>query len=270
MIARTYFQLLLALTLSAPDCARADCSRDILVPVAAIGQSVIIGETTISGIYPDLLRSMGAKAGCNFIFSAVPRARLEAMFEAGKADLLIPASGTPRRDPHGSFVPMLGIRPVLISIVSARAPILNMRDLLERREVRVALVRGFDYGPAYQGLIQELEKQHRLFLEVDTLAVARLLQAGMADATIMAPTIFAGTIRDNKRVQGLADRLRLEPLPELPWILSGAYISRKSLTPEDQAQLRDLLERAVKSGALMDNFQRYYPPELLATSVRPR
>ena len=108
------------LTLALPSLAGAQCSRDIQVPISAIGASVVVNGASIGGIYPDLLRSLGAKLGCNFIFTAVPRARLEAMFEAGKADLLIPASSTLRRDQHGLFIPMLGSRPLLISLQGAR------------------------------------------------------------------------------------------------------------------------------------------------------
>ena len=260
----------LALALALPSLAGAQCSRDIQVPVSAIGASVVINGASIGGIYPDLLRSMGAKLGCNFIFTAVPRARLEAMFEAGKADLLIPASSTPRRDQHGLFIPMLGSRPLLISLQGARAPINTMQELIERRELRVALVRGYDYGVSYQALAKELSSQGRLFYEVDALSVARLMQSGFIDATIMAPTILAGVAQNDARVYGLADRLRLEALPELPWGMSGVYLSRKSLTAEDQATLRELLDKAGRSGTVMDAFQRHHRQELLSLSIRPR
>lgn len=256
--------------LALPLLARADCSRDIHVPVSQIGASVVGAGATVSGIYPDLLRNLGAKMGCNFIFSVVPRARLEALFETGKADLLIPASGTPRRDQHGLFIPLLGNRPLLITLQGAREPITTMQELIERREVRVALVRGYDYGPSYQALAKELSNQGRLFYEVDALSVARLMQSGFIDATIMNPTILAGMAQNDARVSGLADRLRLEALPELPWGLSGAYISRKSLNANDQAVLRELLEKAARSGAIMESFQRSHRPELLSASIRPR
>ena len=261
---------LLALALALPSLAGAQCSRDIQVPVSAIGASVVINGASIGGIYPDLLRSMGAKLGCNFIFTAVPRARLEAMFEAGKADMLIPASSTPRRDQHGLFIPLMGNRPLLISLQSARAPVNTMQELIERRELRVALVRGYDYGVSYQALAKELSSQGRLFYEVDALSVARLMQSGFIDATIMSPTILAGVAQNDARVYGLADRLRLEALPELPWGMSGVYLSRKSLTAEDQATLRELLEKAGRSGTLMEGFQRHHRQELLSLSIRPR
>ena len=109
-----------------------------------------------------------------------------------------------------------------------------------------------------------------MFYEVDALSVARLMQSGFIDATIMNPTILAGMAQNDARVSGLTDRLRLEALPELPWGLSGAYISRKSLNANDQTVLRELLEKAARSGAILESFQRSHRPELLSTSIRPR
>ncbi|MFZ4877798.1 substrate-binding periplasmic protein [Janthinobacterium sp. Mn2066] len=258
------------LALALPTLAWGQCSRDIQVPVSAVSPNVVVNGASISGIYPDLLRALGAKMGCNFVFTAVPRARQEAMFELGKADLLIPATSTQRRDQQGLFVPLMGNRPLLISLQGSRAPVNNMQELIDRRELRVALVRGYDYGASYQALARELSSQGRLFYEVDALSVARLMQSGFIDATIMSPTILSGVAQNDARVYGLADRLRLEALPELPWGMSGAYLSRKTLTPEDQATLRELLEKVGRSGALLDALQRNHRPELLSASVRPR
>lgn len=269
---RFFRQLLAALPLAAAvaTAAHADCTRDIVVPVSSTGVSVIVGNGTYSGIYPELFRSLGPRAGCHFVFSGVPRARQELMFETGKADLLLPATRTPARDLHGIFVPMVGHRAVLISLQSQRPPIINAQDLLDRRDLRVAVVRGYDYGEAYQTLVRELGRQGRLFTEVDPNAIARLLYAGAVDLTIMGPTILAGSINRETRVHGMLDRLRLEPIPELPWQQTGVYVSRHSLTPDDRAALLELLERAAKSNAVMEGFQRYHRPEILAESVRPR
>ena len=59
--------LFIAACLLAHD-ALAGCSRDIAAPVSANGASVIVEGTTARGIYPDLLRNLGPKAGCNFVW----------------------------------------------------------------------------------------------------------------------------------------------------------------------------------------------------------
>ncbi|MES2261174.1 MAG: transporter substrate-binding domain-containing protein [Pseudomonadota bacterium] len=267
---KTMAALAATLSLLLPYSAGAACSRDILVPVAPIGASVTVTGNTVAGIYPEALRPLAAKAGCNIVFSVVPRARLELLFESGKADMLLPATRTAARDQQGIFVPMIGHRATLISIASARPALLSAQDLLDHRELRVAVVRGYDFGEHYQQLIQELGRQGRLFLEVDATAVARLMHAGAVDVTIMGPTILAGAIEREPRVAGLLDRLRIEPIPELPWGMSGAYVSRQSLKPEDQAALRELIERIARSSAVMEGFQRYHRADILNDSVRPR
>lgn len=268
---RLYRQLLAALPFAAAALpVHADCSRDIVVPVSTTGVSVIVGNGTFTGIYPDLFRSLGPRAGCHFSFTSVPRARQELLFETGKADLLLPATRTPARDVYGVFVPMVGHRAMLISLQSQRPQITNAQDLLDRRDLRIAVVRGYDYGEPYQSLVRELARQGRLFTEVDATAVARLMFAGAVDMTIMGPTILAGSINREPRVSGMLDRLRLESIPELPWQQTGVYVSRNSLTPDDRATLLELLERAAKSNAVLEGFQRYHRPEILAESVRPR
>jgi len=259
--------LAVTLLLLASD-AEAGCSRDINVPLSLVGASVVANGDDISGIYPDMLRAIGAKAGCNFIMSVVPRARLNAMFEAGLADIMLPSVRATAVASDALFVPLIGSRGVLISVAANVPPIHNAQQLFEHHDIRVAVVRGADFGEEYQGLLTELNKQGRLYFEADPVSVARLLSAGFADATIMATTTLSGAIRNDSRVAGLLDKLRYEPLPELPWGISGVAISTKSLTPADQALLRDLFERAARSGSVLEAFQHHHRPDVLAPSVR--
>lgn len=260
---------LLALCVCGPLVSHAACTRVINVPVAATGLSVIVEGESISGLYPQLLRGLASKEGCTFALTAVPRARLEVMFENGRADLLIPASKTPKRDQHGTFVALIQNRPMLISLQATRPAIASVRELLSQSTGTVALVRGFDYGPAYQELVSKLGQQGRLVLEVDALSIARLLKSGLVDATIMAPSILAGAVRDDERVRDLLDKLRIEALEELPWGSSGVYLSNTALAAQDKAVLQDALERAAKSGVVWKEFQRYYTPAILKGSIRP-
>ena len=75
--------------------AQAACTRPINVPMAAIGVSVTFEDGKAGGIYPTLLREIAASTRCQLDMHKVPRARLQTLFEAGQADMLIPASATP-------------------------------------------------------------------------------------------------------------------------------------------------------------------------------
>jgi polar amino acid transport system substrate-binding protein len=247
----------------------AGCSRPIAVPVSADGASVVLAPDGIRGIYPDVLRGLADKAGCQFDFALVPRARQVALYGLGQADVFLPAAHTVDRDRHGVFVPLISTRPMLISVEGNHTQVTSARELLAQRDLRVAVVRGFDYGEGYMALTTELARQGRLLVEVDVTSVARLLHAGSADIAIMAPSVIISAARREPRVQGLLDRLRSDAIPELPWRLSGAYVSRK-LPKEDQQVLIDALEKAAKTSAVVDGYVQYFGRDLLKGGLRPR
>jgi len=238
--------------------ARADCTRAIRVPVAPIGMSVVTSGGEVSGVFPDVLRKVASETGCQFDFVVVPRARVEAMFAAGSADVLVPATRTTQRDLHGDFIPMMKARAMLISLASDRAPIESLADLAERRELRVAVVRGFDYGEPYLELLKTLRAQRRLVVEADTASVVRTLERSLADVTIMAPSILAGTLLQDSRTRPLLDRLRLEAMAELNWTDSGIYLSRH-LPAKEREILTDALERNARAGTVWKAVQKHYP-----------
>jgi polar amino acid transport system substrate-binding protein len=258
----------LVFLLALPAMAWGGCSRTILVPVSPLGITVTVDGQNVGGIFPDMLRAAGTAAGCEFNWVVAPRARIEAMFEAGQSDVLLAASRSPKRDLIGTYVPMVATRATLISIDPKRAPVGSIAELLKRKELRVALVRGYDFGDAYQMLVQKLGEQNRLIFEASSTKVARLINEGMADVTIMTSVGMAGTIYMDDRLKGMMEKLRVEALDELPWSDTGAYISKTTISEND----REILERIVitvsKKKTLWDAYKRLYPANVLAEGIR--
>lgn len=259
--------LALALATGAAE-ALAGCSRPLVVPASPIGLSITVKGEQVGGAFPEVLSEVADRIGCKLVYSVVPRARLELMFETGKADLLMTSTKTPRRDKYGIFVPLIVSRATLVSIDPKRAPIHNMEEMLARRELRVALVRGFDYGPAYHTLATKLAEQGRVAWAKEPVEVARMLMAGMADMTIMPPSALVGAASLDERIAAIRDKVRVEPLDELMWARSGIYISR-TLPAADRALLEKGLHEAGKAGALYKTLQRLYPPAVLSQATKP-
>lgn len=263
LIALSYSALFLSAEL------HAECSRVINVPVSATGLSVITSGEKIHGIFPDLLRRMGEKNACSFAFTIAPKARVAAMFESGNSDMMLASIKTARRDEFGVFFPMVSIRATLISIATSRPVMSNFKDVLKETDMHLILVRGFDYGPEYQRLIDELSKQGRVSFESEPLSVARLLKLRPTSATIMAPSIFTGELQADSRVEDMLGKLRFEPLDELAWSYSGSYLSKTALTQADREKLAKMLEQAGQSGEAWRAYQKVYSPEVVKISIRP-
>ena len=260
---------LLAAACQVPALATPGCSREIVVPAAAVAPNVSVTGGVIGGMLPDMLATIGARAGCSFRWSIVPRIRLEKMFEGGTADLLVAATRLARRDRYGVFVPIVESRPMVISLQGERAPIHSMADLATRRELRIALVRGYDYGDAYQRMVRAASAQGRVYMEPDVNAVARLIAGKMADVTIMPAGTFTGGLHGDPRVEDIATQLRIEPLDDLEWIETGIYLSRQSLGEADRVVLEQALIASVRSGAWWAAFKKSFPPGVLHNHVRP-
>lgn len=244
------------------------CSRTIQVPLAPVGVSVTVDGNRIGGIYPRMLERISERSGCVFKTSAVPQARLELLFASGAADLLMPAIQTPRRDELGSFIALTETRAMLVSLDQRHTQVHSLGDLLQQRGLRVAVVRGNDYGDSYQAVLRELEAQGRLYKETYPEHVARLLSAGMADVTLITPLSLVHAMRKDGRTAPLVGRLQIQALQELGWRASGVYLSKRSLSEDDRSQLASALREQFHSDEVWDAFRRHYPAELLNQSLR--
>ncbi len=271
---RRWAALLASATLAmAPLCAQALCSRTVQVPVAPIGLGVTVVDGHVGGIYPDLLRGLANKEGCALNFPVVPRARQEMMYELGLADILLPARRSPRRDGFGLFIPLIQSRAALVSLRGLALPldqVHSLPDLLQQHELRLAVVRGYDYGDDYQQLLAGMRSQGRLVEAVDPISLVRMLDAGMAEVSIVAPTIITGALRGDAKLKTWLPRVQITTLEDLPWGESGLYVStRSSLSIADRERLQASLMHLAKSDVTWREFQRYYPEDDLRLTVRP-
>lgn len=268
MNARTRFGVWLMGWLVAAS-AQAACTRPLSVPLAPIGRSVSFDGGQAQGIYPTLLAEVSAASQCQLELSKVPRARLQTMFDAGQADILIPASATAARDATAEFVPLIQVRVSLLTLDAATPAPRSLAELLERPDYKLAVVRGFSFGAAYDGVIAALRQRHRLVEEPDPSGVARALRQGLAHGTVMTAPILVGTLVDNPELTPLLKRLRVEPLEELGWNASGLYLSRRSLDEADRRTLRKAFGQAARNGRVWQLFNALHPPGSLGGSIRP-
>lgn len=249
--------------------AQAGCSRPIEVPMAPVGTSVSFDAERSGGLYPTLLRELGASFGCDFKMHRVPRARLQKLFETGQADLLVPASASPSRDPHGEFVPLLQVRATLLTLSQGKPAPNTLAALVAQRDYKIAVVRGFTFGPAYDQAVTALRAQSRLVEESDPAGVARALRLGLAQGTVMTANIFIGTLALEPDLAPLMPQVRSEPLEELGWSESGVYLSRHKLGEADRRLLRTAFTQAARSGRVWRLFVDNYPAGSLNGNVRP-
>ena len=256
------FRLLLGAALAAGAVAQAACSRPIVVPVSSIGVAIIVDGDKVGGVYPEVLRELGEKSGCLFVFPVYPRARSDQMFyEAGTADLTLPASYVAERAQLATFVPLIKVLPTLVSVRPLPVEMTSVKQLLDSKALRGAVVRGFTFGKDYQTLVDALVKEGRMDVVNDINIVARMLVAGRVDFTLVPPHLVQAALGTEARGTPLAGQFKSYPLEGLPRIDSGVYISRRSLSEADQEELRNLFSAAARNEMFVKGHLKYYAAE---------
>ena len=188
--------------------------------------------------------------------------------ESGEADLLLPSSRSTQRDQQADYVAIMRLKMALVSLKRKPVQLGSVPALLDARELRGVAVRSYVFGDEYAAMMGQLDQQHRINYAVSNLAVARMLKAGRADFTIVAPSLFLASLQEDPALVGFGDEVQFTLLDGLPPAESGVYISRRSLSPQDQAVLLQMLQAGARSGTFWKWFQHYYPPHLAAYALR--
>ncbi|WP_256082072.1 transporter substrate-binding domain-containing protein [Massilia sp. YIM B04103] len=250
-----------------PGFALAMCSRPIKVPLAPHGMTVVVKNGNAAGVVPEMLEVFGDKYGCKFGFPVVPRARLEMLFRTGDADIVAIATRSPERDLSGTFVPVFKYRAVLLGLKPTNTVAQSVDELIKHTDLRIGLVRGFDYGPAYRRLL-EPDMAGRVQYANDLSDLMRRIQAKIADVTILPYSSAYNTIVEDARLSGLDAKLAISPLEDLPWQDAGFYVSKRTLNPADQAVLIEMLGSDEVGKHFLKSLSKLIPPAVLGLTVK--
>lgn len=247
--------------------AYAKCSRPIVVPVAATGLSVQIKNDVIDGVYPDFLRKIGAKIGCEFVFIQAPRARVEKMvFKSNEADVFIPSSQNAERDKTATFIYLTS---TYVGIVSKKADlklIKSFDDFLNKNEFRGAFIRSYSWGDEYDGFIKALENNNKVDFMTDIDGVLRMINKDRAQYTLLPYTLLYSAIQADPKSYKVEDFV-YNKFAGIPLSRGGAYLSEKTLSPNDFKLIRDALVKGSKDGSLEEIFLKYYPKNALKNVI---
>jgi len=246
---------LLILLLGGPAAQAAGCSRPIQAPMAATGRLVMVDAATeqVDGVWPEVLRQVGAAVGCKFEFPVMPRPRLENELLSGKAlDLMISATRTDARDEAGEFV-LLFRQPMVVLTRAEDAGRYASIAALRKSSWRMVVPRSFAFSPEYRAFVAEMQADKRADSANDLDGVGRMLRGGRVEFALLSPPqayATAGTDLSYRRVDDL-------PLMEV-----GLYLSKRMLAPADLTLLREALLRAARDGTVRRAFLKYYPAAL--------
>jgi polar amino acid transport system substrate-binding protein len=230
------------------------CSRPIHIAVNPQGPALTVNaQKQVSGILSDFFTAIENSTQCQFVWDFVPRARAIHYLKNGLTDIVF-AIQTEERNQYAEFIPLIEFYPSVIILKEAMKSD-DAEKILEQDNLRFGLVRGYDFGSAYSEFTQRLRSAKRLEELVEVEDIAKKMQAGQIQATIMSATVFVQAAEDIL----LDNKIQAIPLRHFPKAKVGIYLAHQSLKGSDKQTLREAIASKMHNDLFFRLFKANYP-----------
>lgn len=207
-----------------------------------------------TGIDRDILDELQRRTGCAIETSAQPRTRAYARLAAGQADIVMASVINPKRDNYAVFIPYMQQR--FATLVHRNVPIekSTMAGFGADPGLRFGVVRGVNYGGAYDQWNARMLAEYRLEQSSDMAAMLRMMKAERFSGIFATPLLYEKELKD----AGMLDRVRvLNWYPNEPPTARCLALSRKNFTPEQITGWRGVVQAMKSDGTLKQIIAKY-------------
>jgi len=237
---------------------RPDCSRPLTLGLHDHG--LLYSNQTGEGIDKDFADEMVRRSGCKISFTLLPRARIWQLIESGALDFSLSGITNEARERYAAFAWYFTNKYYLLVRNDAGAR--TVADFQANPALKLGVIRSFRYSASANRLVDALETRRRVDYASSLEPLYDVLLDGRVHGMIIEPfdypTLESARIRSQTQIVEFED----PPVPH------GLIMSKKALSPEQQAAWRALVESMRADGTVQRIFERYFKPELARTMTR--
>lgn len=245
----------LAIVLSAAPAAAADppdCSRTLSLALHEHG--LLYSGQTGEGIDKDISDELQRRSGCRFSVTVMPRARIWQLIESGALDFSLSGITNEAREKFAAFAWYFSNKYYLL--VRKDAGVRTHADLLDNPRLKLGVIRSFRYSPTANRMVDRLDGQQRVSYASHLDPLFEILLDNRVQAMIVEPfdypVVFRGRLREETAILEFDD----PPVPH------GLIMSKKALSPAQQAAWRGVVDEMRRDGTMQRIFEKYFRPEL--------
>ncbi|GJI87882.1 MULTISPECIES: substrate-binding periplasmic protein [Duganella] len=216
-----------------------------------------------TGIDKDVVDELARRLGCTIEASVDSRVRIWAGLNAGTIDMSVSAIPLPEREKIGPIIPyMIGRNYVLLhKDLSAR--VTSMESFLADPHYKIAVVKSYKHGKAYEAWLAQLRAQGRVFETADHLSMLRLFKLGRVQAVMATPTTWYPLVKQ-EQLAGTYSVMDWRPKDN---IVSGLILSRRRIDEATAARFSQAVRAMRDDGTLRRIFTRHTDAERAAQMV---
>ena len=228
--------------------------RDIIT-VGLYNSGYLYHEDHDHGISKDIIIELFKRMNLEYEFEIMPRARISPMLEEGSLPMSVSAVRIPEREEYAWFVPYFAEKNAVL--IRKTANISSEEELLNSKNIKVGIVRGYYYGEYYMGLIEKL-KEKRIIVETkDIEELFKLLKEDWIQVTFNNPSSYLYYFEKKgiKDVEIMDFAVAEEPL------IRCLIFSKKCFSEDYVKEFEKKIAEMNEDGTLYKIFTRYLSEE---------
>jgi polar amino acid transport system substrate-binding protein len=234
-----------------------DCSRPFTLALHDHG--LLYSADTDTGIDKDFAEELTRRSGCQISVSLMSRARIWQLIESGALDFSLSGITNTERDQYASFAWYFSNKYYLL--VRNDAGIRKLSDFEHTDRFQLGVIRSFRYSDSANRLVDKLASENRVTQAgaLDPLYQALILRR--IQGMIMEP--FDYPALDEKNIRNVTTIIEFND----PAIPHGLIMSKKALSPAEQAKWRALVNDMRADGTVRRIFEKYFKHDLADSMV---
>ncbi|HHW23575.1 MAG TPA: amino acid ABC transporter substrate-binding protein [Clostridiaceae bacterium] len=208
------------------------------------------------GISKDFVTELFKRMDLKYEIKVMPRARISSMIEEGSLHMGVQSIRTTEREKYAWFVTYFTEKNSVL--VRKTANISNEADLLNSRNIKVGIVRGYYYGEYYMDLIEKLKKKRIIVETKDIEELFELLRNDWIQVTFNNPSSYLYYFEKNS----IDDIDVIDFDPDGKPLARCLMLSRKYFTEDHVREFERVIDEMKKDGTLYEIFNRYLNEEV--------
>ncbi len=234
-----------------------DCSRPFTLALHDHG--LLYSADTDTGIDKDFAEELTRRSGCQIGVSVMSRARIWQLIESGALDFSLSGIANTERNQYASFAWYFSNKYYLL--VRNDAGIRKLSDFEHTDSFQLGVIRSFRYSDSANRLVDKLASENRVTQAgaLDPLYQALILRR--IQGMIMEP--FDYPALDEKNIRSVTTIIEFND----PAVPHGLIMSKKALSPAEQAKWRALVDQMRADGTVRRIFEKYFKHDLADSMV---
>lgn len=226
-----------------------------VITVGLYSSGYLYHEDHDHGISKDIVTELSKRMNLKFEFKVMPRARILSMIEEGSLPMTVSSIRTPEREEIAWFVPYFAEKNAVL--VRKSTNISSEADLLNSKNIKVGIVRGYYYGEYFMGLIGKLKEKRMIVETKDIEELFKLLEEDWIQVTFNNPSSYLYYFEKNgiNDVEVMDFDLTEEPL------IRCLMLSKKYFSEEHVRKFEKAINEMNDDGTLNKIFSKYLPEE---------